>query len=426
MSKTSNQFFHQTLYLLTLLSVLTVSGLAQQKQRGAGNVKKTQPTSTTNTTSTSNPEKVSKPTSASMPQNTIQPKARKKVIVVLEFDDASLSSVAEKRPLGRQLAILLSNEFSRRGNFTVIERLSIDKVIADQNRSFGGRYDQSKAAKIGKIFNAGTVVVGTITEYTTRKKATGIGGVYQKFAYSAKIGMAVRLVDVNTGEIQDSVTVDGAAIVNSSASGLKTTSTEMNDELKTSLFTEAANNAIEKAVTQLEKLISPDINNAPKANNVGNANAPTNESSTGSSLTQTNSSTETEKPEKKGKGGILGTGLFGSKKPKEVQTVEKGAATAANTASAASAVINNQPMIVQTAGTKVYVSNLSNIAKVGGEYFVVRVKNIIKDPQTGEILDTEYQEVAKIKITEVKEKVVIGEIISGSGVKALDLVKLKM
>lgn len=402
-----------TTSFFALICLCAVPFAAAQKQpvsRGGANVKKT-PASSPNAAAVQKP-------SSSAAQNTAAAKPRKKVIVVLEFDDATLGDESQKRKMGRQIAILLSNEFSRRGNFTVIERSSIDKVIEDQNRSFGGRYDQSKASKIGKIFNSSTVVVGTITEYTTRKKAMGVGGVYQKFSYSAKIGLAIRLVDVNTGEIQDSVTIEGAAKENSSATVGFGKATEINEELKTSLFTEAANEAIGRGVTQLEKLIEPGSSNAPAANNAAN-----NVATTGGTPANNSTQSNSIKPEKEKKGGFLGTGLFKGKKEDKSGDNSNSNNSKSVQNQSLPAVAPNQPMVANISGTKVWISNLSNTVKIGAELTIVRVVNVIKNPQTGEIIDTEYQEVARIKVTEVKEKVVIGEIVSGKGVKTLDLVR---
>jgi hypothetical protein len=49
-----------------------------------------------------------------------------------------------------------------------------------------------------------------------------------------------------------------------------------------------------------------------------------------------------------------------------------------------------------------------------GQEFVVGEANVVRDPDTGEVLDQSVTQVARIKVSQVKEKLSICTITSGS------------
>lgn len=356
----------------------------------------------------------------------VNQKPKRKIIVVLEFDDASLGSESQKRPMGRQISILLSNEFARRGNFTVIERLSIDKVLEDQNRSYNGRYDSTQASKIGKVFSATTVVLGTITEYSTRKKSVGVGGVFGQSTYLAKVGLAIRLVDVNTGEVQDSVTVEGTADEKSMATVGYGKATELNEELKTSLFTAATNQAISKGVDQLEKLIDKSAQGVTGPTGASSLQPGTSPAGQGAAASNQGGSS-TQKSEESGekKGFFSSINPFGKKdkgKDKDNKTSSAGGAPVAPAPAPGPA---SPPIkVVNVSEGKVYLRNAFPTVKIGDQLVIFRITKTITDDETGEVLGTETQEVGRIEILEIQEKMIIGKIVSGAVVQKNDLVRL--
>ncbi len=61
---------------------------------------------------------------------------------------------------------------------------------------------------------------------------------------------------------------------------------------------------------------------------------------------------------------------------------------------------------------------------VGNIFDVVRVETT-RDPDTNVVMDENVQVIGKIKITEVRDRISIGTVTSGRGIKARDLVRLQ-
>lgn len=69
--------------------------------------------------------------------------------------------------------------------------------------------------------------------------------------------------------------------------------------------------------------------------------------------------------------------------------------------------------VVQTAAGKVYVNRGSREGVSAGQTFVVGDAKVIRDPDTGEVLDSTMDEVARLECGQVKEKVSICTVSSG-------------
>ncbi len=74
------------------------------------------------------------------------------------------------------------------------------------------------------------------------------------------------------------------------------------------------------------------------------------------------------------------------------------------------------------AGTTVYISGLGKDVKIGDLFSILRGVEI-KNPDTGEMIDFDGKEVAKVEVTEVRENTVKAKIIKGTGVKEKDFVQ---
>jgi curli biogenesis system outer membrane secretion channel CsgG len=120
---------------------------------------------------------------------------------------------------------LVRQSLSATHRFTMLERTNAkDDMIAEQDFGASGRVDKKTAAAIGKIKGAGYIVKATIIEINPEKETrdikavagamsrTGIGigsvGVSGKVAFCR---LNVRIIDSNTSEIVQDMTVDGTA-----------------------------------------------------------------------------------------------------------------------------------------------------------------------------------------------------------------------
>lgn len=145
--------------------------------------------------------------------------ADKKSVAVLNFDYATVQSgvaaiFGANQDVGKGVADLLVEKLVKSGQYRVIERKAIDKILAEQNFSNSDRADPNTAAKIGRLMGADAIVMGSITQFGRDDKSTtvggsvlggrmsryGLGGVGAKQA-KAVVGLSARIVSVNTGEI---------------------------------------------------------------------------------------------------------------------------------------------------------------------------------------------------------------------------------
>lgn len=350
-----------TIAICFILAITFCTEIAAQRD-----IKKKTPTKKTT-------EATPKETPSAMKKETppIDPDDRKKIIVVLDFDDVTLGN--QKMQIGRQLAILLANEFSKNGAYTVIERQRLGQILKEQDLTFDDRFDPVTAAKVGKALAANPVVLGTITEYTVRRKVYGFGGM-GKVEFSAKLGLAIRLVDVNTGVILNSVTVEEKATESGYKFGGGGTETDITEDLKTTLFTKAANKSVASAVNKLNPIIN-------------NQNGDVKPEVKATSQNQTTRSMPTS------------------------QSV--------STAQTRTVAI---PKVATIVGTTVYISGLGKDVKIGDHFSILRGIEI-KDPDTGEVIDFDGKEIAKVEVTEVRANTVKAKIIKGADVREKDFVQ---
>lgn len=144
--------------------------------------------------------------------------ARKRV-AVMNFDYATVQSdiraiFGVNQDVGKGIADLLVTQLVQSGNYSVIERKALDKILAEQNFSNSDRADPSSAAKIGKILGVDAIIVGSITQFGRDDKKTsiggsavgglagryGLGGVGTKSS-KAVVGISARMVSTDTAEI---------------------------------------------------------------------------------------------------------------------------------------------------------------------------------------------------------------------------------
>jgi curli biogenesis system outer membrane secretion channel CsgG len=70
--------------------------------------------------------------------------------------------------------------------------------------------------------------------------------------------------------------------------------------------------------------------------------------------------------------------------------------------------------VVQVANGKVYINRGTREGVSVGQGFIVGTAEIIRDPDSGEVLDTNMTEVARLEVTEAKEKLSIAKITKGN------------
>lgn len=145
--------------------------------------------------------------------------APKKRVAVLNFDYATVQNEVSaifgtNQDVGKGVSDLLVDQLVKSGNYIVLERQAIDKVLGEQNFSNSYRADPTTAAKIGRLLGADAIILGSITQFGRDDKTQsfgggafggisrkyGLGGLQRRKA-KAEVGLSARIVDVNTGQI---------------------------------------------------------------------------------------------------------------------------------------------------------------------------------------------------------------------------------
>jgi len=102
---------------------------------------------------------------------------------------------------GEGMADMLTTELVKSGKYIVVERSEISKIMQEQDLGQTGRVTEQSAAKMGQLLGVELAIMGSVTEFGVtggvRVKGIGLGSNKQ----SARVGIDVRLVNTNTGEI---------------------------------------------------------------------------------------------------------------------------------------------------------------------------------------------------------------------------------
>ena len=149
-------------------------------------------------------------------------KGPKKTIAVTNFENKG--GFRAEIDLGSGMAEMLTTALVNSNRFIVVERQAVLDILQEQDLGATGRTREAGSAKIGKMLNAQVLVRGAITEF---EQTSGGGG--QGFSYAgvslgmaqakAHIALNIRLYDTTTGEVLDSVRVEGNANRSSIAAG---------------------------------------------------------------------------------------------------------------------------------------------------------------------------------------------------------------
>lgn len=300
---------------------------------------------------------------------------QKKRVVVLDFDYATVQSYVNSifgsnQDVGKGVSDLLVNQLVRSGIYTVVERKSLDKVLAEQNFSNSYRADPATAVKIGHMLGADAIIIGSITQFGRDDQTRtigggalggitgrfGIGGVQRRKA-KAVVAVSARIVDTSTGQIlavadgKGESTRSGASLVGAGGGGGGAGGG--NYDMSSSNFANTLlGEAVHQAVDSMAQQLDQDA----------------------------------------------------QKMPTVQRTIQGYVADA-----------SGNPLILDV-GTKAGV-------KVGDQLGVYRKVRDIKDPVSGKVIRTIQNKVGEVKIIEVEELSSEGQFTGGSPAKVGDTVK---
>lgn len=299
--------------------------------------------------------------------------ARKPRVAVMDFDYGTVQTVSASVfgtnvDVGKGITNLLVTGLVKDGNFSVIERQALDKVMNEQNFSNSNRADPNSAAKIGKLLGVDAIIVGTITEFGNETKKTnlgggggnwggfGLGGIGHSNS-KANVAITARIINIDTGEIM--AVADGTGQSHRSSTSM--------------------------------------LGGGGNWHGFGGGNA-----DFGSSDFQQTIIGEATKAAVD----QLATNLDSQSAKVPVRTIVVEGVVAA--------VDSGQ--IILNVGSKAGI-------KVGDQFNVMRVTREIKDPTTGAVLRKLTTTVGVIKATDVDEVSAICDAVSGAGFKVGDVIK---
>jgi curli biogenesis system outer membrane secretion channel CsgG len=140
----------------------------------------------------------------------------KKRVAVIDFDYATVRTYVNDiwgsdQDIGKGIADMLVGQLVRNGNYSVVERKQLDRVLQEQNFQQSGRADASTAAQLGRLLGVDAIIIGSITQFGRDDKKVGIGGGVRvggigiggvgRRSAKAVVQIDARIVDIRTAEI---------------------------------------------------------------------------------------------------------------------------------------------------------------------------------------------------------------------------------
>ena len=151
--------------------------------------------------------------------------AKKKRVAVMNFDYGTVRTTVAQifgtdQDVGKGICDMLVEKLVNGGQYSVIERAALDKILKEQNFSNSDRADANSAAKIGAILGVDAIIIGSITQFGRDDQHTNVGGGgygLGKFGLGgvgtskskAVVAISARVINTSTAEIMAAVTGKG-------------------------------------------------------------------------------------------------------------------------------------------------------------------------------------------------------------------------
>ncbi len=134
-------------------------------------------------------------------------------VAVASFENRS--SFEGQWSLGAGMADLLVSELVDSRNFVVLERGSLDKVVDEISRQSNRLFRPEGRVDEGRLDNAHYLIRGVITDFSQSSGGSFWLGLRHLFigsgGYTARVGLTLTIVDIESGRIVDSVQCAGKA-----------------------------------------------------------------------------------------------------------------------------------------------------------------------------------------------------------------------
>jgi curli biogenesis system outer membrane secretion channel CsgG len=149
----------------------------------------------------------------------------KKRVAVMNFDYGTVRTTVAQifgtdQDVGQGISDMLVEKLVNGGQYSVIERNALDKILKEQNFSNSDRADANSAAKIGAVLGVDAIIIGSITQFGRDDQHTNVGGGgygLGKFGLGgvgtskakAVVAISARVINTSTAEIMAAVTGKG-------------------------------------------------------------------------------------------------------------------------------------------------------------------------------------------------------------------------
>jgi curli biogenesis system outer membrane secretion channel CsgG len=149
----------------------------------------------------------------------------KKRVAVMNFDYGTVRTTVQQifgsdQDVGKGISDMLVEKLVNGGQYSVIERNALDKILKEQNFSNSDRADATTAAKIGAVLGVDAIIIGSITQFGRDDQHTNVGGGgygLGKFGLGgvgtskakAVVAVSARIINTSTAEIMVAVTGKG-------------------------------------------------------------------------------------------------------------------------------------------------------------------------------------------------------------------------
>lgn len=181
----------------------------------------------------------------------------KKTIAVSRFENST--DTAGQAAIGTGMADQLADALIQSDKFVVIERQGLEDVIAEQDIAASGRAAVSQTSQTGKLIPAQILIKGAVTEFEAEEQKGGTGISISGISLgsnkaTAHVAVILRIVDSTSGEVLDSVRVEGEAKAKGMKIGIAKGGVDFGTEsFKKTPLGEATQIAIDKAVLEIAK-----------------------------------------------------------------------------------------------------------------------------------------------------------------------------
>jgi curli biogenesis system outer membrane secretion channel CsgG len=191
------------------------------------------------------------------PSTALMTKGPKKRIAVMPFE-AKVKETYGYQQVNQKATEMLTTALVKTGEFIVVERAVMDKVLKEQSLGLAGFVDQGTAANVGKVLGVQALVTGAVTNMGTTNQNIGLMksiGVNSQTTVM-NVDLDVRLIDTTTAAVLLADAGKGSHSVPKvqvASVGSSQQSTERNESIGQAVRA-AADDVARKIVAQMQKV----------------------------------------------------------------------------------------------------------------------------------------------------------------------------